>query len=275
MRQLPDAGIPHDAEQAPGASDSMGGGRRAQVLPWLLSANWRSSLCGLRRSGCWSGVDGIDPVDVGWSLATVPSPVRRIGRWCVAGDREEFVAGLAALAAGEPAAGVVSGVAAGAGVGVVFVFPGQGSQWVGMAAELLESSPVFRAIGWRSAAGAGRVSWTGRWLEVLRGEPGAPSLERVDVVQPVLFAVMVSLARLWRVGGVAPAAVVGHSQGEIAAACVAGALSLPDAARVVALRARRCAALAGRGGMVSVALPVEQVRGAGGAVGGADRRWRR
>ncbi|MFA1552051.1 acyltransferase domain-containing protein, partial [Actinomadura chokoriensis] len=85
-------------------------------------------------------------------------------------------------------------------------------------------------------------------------------LDRVDVVQPVLFAVMVSLAALWRSYGVEPAAVVGHSQGEIAAACVAGALSLQDAAQVVALRSRELAVLAGRGGMVSVSAPVERVR---------------
>ncbi|WP_181798978.1 acyltransferase domain-containing protein, partial [Streptomyces sp. WELS2] len=96
---------------------------------------------------------------------------------------------------------------------------------------------------------------------VVRGEAGAPGLERVDVVQPVLFAVMVSLAELWRSYGVEPAAVVGHSQGEIAAACVSGALSLEDAARVVALRSRALGVLAGRGGMVSVALPVAEVEG--------------
>ncbi|KJK54729.1 acyltransferase domain-containing protein, partial [Saccharothrix sp. ST-888] len=78
---------------------------------------------------------------------------------------------------------------------------------------------------------------------------------------PVLWAVMVSLAEVWRSAGVRPAAVVGHSQGEIAAAVVAGALSLEDGARVVALRSRAIAGgLAGRGGMVSLALPVEAVR---------------
>ena len=105
---------------------------------------------------------------------------------------------------------------------------------------------------------------------------GAPSLERVDVVQPVLWAVMVSLAQLWRVDGVVPAAVVGHSQGEIAAACVAGGLSLEDGARVVALRSQALAwLLAGRGGMVSVA-----VAGGAGAWSGSSEsvgrcRWRR
>ncbi|MEW1605706.1 acyltransferase domain-containing protein, partial [Streptomyces sp. NPDC093808] len=89
---------------------------------------------------------------------------------------------------------------------------------------------------------------------------GRVDTERVDVVQPLLFAVMVSLAAVWEDWGVRPSAVIGHSQGEIAAACVAGALSLQDAARVVALRSRAIVALAGRGGMVSVPLPVDRVR---------------
>ncbi len=87
------------------------------------------------------------------------------------------------------------------------------------------------------------------------------ALRRVDVVQPVLWAVMVSLAELWRSYGVTPAAVVGHSQGEIAAACVAGGLSLEDGARIVALRSKALLALSGQGGMVSVPLPADQLRG--------------
>ena len=116
-----------------------------------------------------------------------------------------------------------------------------------MAVELLDRSPVFaermRPASRRSCE---FVDWS---LEgVLRGDPGQPGLERVDVVQPALFAVMVSLAELWRACGVRPAAVVGHSQGEIAAACVAGGLSLEDAARVVALRSRALEAWPARGG---------------------------
>src|SRR5205807_2409232 len=93
------------------------------------------------------------------------------------------------------------------------------------------------------------------------GAPGAPSLDRVDVVQPALWAVMVSLAAVWQAAGVTPDAVLGHSQGEIAAATVAGILSLEDGARVVALRSQALAALAGRGGMApvtagSAAVPV-------------------
>ncbi|RMI27514.1 acyltransferase domain-containing protein, partial [Nocardia stercoris] len=138
------------------------------------------------------------------------------------------------------------------------VFPGQGAQWVGMGVELLDTAPVFAAkIAECDAAFGELVDWS--LLDVLRGGEGAPSLDRVDVVQPVLFAVMVSLAELWRSVGVKPDVVVGHSQGEIAAAYVAGALSLEDAARVVILRSKALTGLAGRGGMVSVSRPVAEV----------------
>ncbi|GAA2908894.1 hypothetical protein GCM10020221_01210 [Streptomyces thioluteus] len=127
-----------------------------------------------------------------------------------------------------------------------------------MAAELMSTSPVFReSIEACEKSLAPYVDWS--LTKVLRGRSGAPTLERVDVVQPALFAVMVSLAALWRSFGVEPAAVVGHSQGEIAAAHVAGALSLDDAARIVAVRSKALRVLSGRGGMVSVAAPVDRV----------------
>ncbi|WP_061289076.1 type I polyketide synthase [Herbidospora cretacea] len=148
----------------------------------------------------------------------------------------------------------VQGAVVPGGDRVVMVFPGQGSQWVGMAAELMDTAPVFAArMAECAAALEPHVDWS--LLDVVRGG----SLDRVDVVQPVLFSVMVSLAELWRSYGVEPAAVVGHSQGEIAAACVAGALSLADAAAVVALRSKAIVALAGRGGMMSVALPASEL----------------
>ncbi|MBY8848806.1 SDR family NAD(P)-dependent oxidoreductase, partial [Saccharothrix sp. MB29] len=121
-------------------------------------------------------------------------------------------------------------------------------------------SPVFAA---RMAECAAAMDPLSGWslLDVVRGVAGAPPLERTDILQPVWFAVLVSLAALWRSLGVEPAAVVGHSQGEIAAACVSGALSLSDAARVAVLRSKLIAReLSGHGGMVSVALPVEDTR---------------
>ncbi|MFD5433996.1 type I polyketide synthase [Kitasatospora sp. NPDC127067] len=198
--------------------------------------------------------DAPRPVDVARSLLTraaLPSRAVVLGA-----ERAELLAGLQALADGESAANLVRGEAAG-GTGVVFVFPGQGSQWAAMARELLDASPAFRQrLEQCEAALAPYVPWS--LSEVLGGAPDAPDLSRVDVVQPVLWAVMVSLAEAWRSVGVRPAAVVGHSQGEIAAACVAGGLTLEDGARVVALRSRALAALAGRGGMVS--LPVGRQR---------------
>jgi pimaricinolide synthase PimS2 len=201
----------------------------------------------------------LDPADVAWSLVTTRSTFEH--RAVVTGAvREELAAGLAAVATGQPAAGVVSGSVGSSGPGrVVFVFPGQGSQWVGMGRELLVCSPVFAArFAQCGEALAPFVDWS--LADVLAGAEGAPVLETADVVQPVLWAVMVSLAAVWQAAGVSPDAVVGHSQGEIAAACVAGILSLEDAARVVALRSKSLTALAGKGGMLSIAEPVAQVR---------------
>ncbi|MEU7529587.1 SDR family NAD(P)-dependent oxidoreductase [Saccharothrix sp. NPDC042600] len=200
-------------------------------------------------------LDTEEPRDLAYSSARRATHSRRA---VVVGDAEALRAGLTALAADEPSPTVVTGQAGPAGK-VAFTFPGQGSQWVGMAVELLETSPVFaRRMAECAEVIDGFTDWS--LLDVVRDVPGAASLERVDVVQPVLFAVMVSLAALWRSHGVEPSAVIGHSQGEIAAACVAGALSLDDAAKVVTLRSKALLRLSGKGGMVSVPLPAEKVR---------------
>ncbi|MEV4616839.1 type I polyketide synthase [Kitasatospora sp. NPDC049258] len=200
----------------------------------------------------------LDPAAIGSALATTRTHFEH--RAAVTGaDRGELLAGLAALAGGGQAAGLVQGRAQ-AGGGTVLVFPGQGSQWDAMAAELLDTAPVFAAeLAACEQALAPHVDWS--LTAVLRGAAGAPGLDRVDVVQPALFAVMVALAALWRANGVRPDAVIGHSQGEIAAAYVAGALTLADAAAVVALRSQAIAGLggSGRGAMAAVPLPVEQV----------------
>ncbi|MGK2939461.1 MAG: SDR family NAD(P)-dependent oxidoreductase, partial [Solirubrobacteraceae bacterium] len=176
----------------------------------------------------------------------------------VASDLGELGTQLRALAHGEQAEGLVQGVAR-PGLRTAFVFPGQGGQWEGMAVELLDASPVFAAhLRACQEALAPHVDWV--LEDVLRGAPGAPTLERVDVVQPALFAVMVALARLWEAHGIAPAAVIGHSQGEIAAAHIAGALSLEDAALAVTGRSGVLAGtLSGRGGMVAVGASSEAV----------------
>ncbi|MFJ8234056.1 SDR family NAD(P)-dependent oxidoreductase [Streptomyces sp. NPDC094448] len=185
------------------------------------------------------------PAAIGHSLATTRTAMRH--RAVVpARDAKAF-------ARGEDVPDVVRGTADITDPRAVFVFPGQGSQWAGMGAELLTAEPVFaRRLAECAAALAPHTGWD--LLDVVARRPGAPALDRVDVVQPASFAMMVALAELWSVRGVAPAAVLGHSQGEVAAACVAGVLTLDDAAKVVALRSRLVAAgLAGRGGMVAVA----------------------
>ncbi|MFG2093247.1 type I polyketide synthase [Streptomyces sp. NPDC048612] len=224
------------------------------VVPWVVSGRSAGALAGQAERLVSRVVGaGWSPVDVGWSLVASRSSFEH--RAVIVGaETGELTSGVRAVAEGHPDAAVTFGEVSDRAGGTVFVFPGQGSQWVGMAVELLDSSPVFAER--LAECGAALEPFTDWSLSgVLRGVEGAPGLDRVDVVQPVLWAVMVSLAEVWRAHGVEPAAVVGHSQGEIAAACVAGALSLDDGARVVALRSKAIRALSGRGGMVSVALP--------------------
>ncbi|HTF53692.1 MAG TPA: SDR family NAD(P)-dependent oxidoreductase [Pseudonocardia sp.] len=227
---------------------------------WLVSAQTPAGLRAqaARLADYLARHRDLDPVDVGWSLGTTRSMFEH--RAVVTSDNtDDLVAGLSALVAERPASGLVSGVA-GVTDPVVFVFPGQGSQWAGMGRELAASSPVFSArLAECSQALAPYVDWS--LDDVLAGREGAPAFDRVDVVQPALWAVMVSLAAVWQAAGVDPDAVVGHSQGEIAAAVVAGILSLEDAAKVVALRSRALVALSGRGGMLSIAESVSTVRG--------------
>nr|MDQ3935788.1 acyltransferase domain-containing protein [Actinomycetota bacterium] len=226
------------------------------ALPLLVSAHGEDALRAQaeRQRGWLAERPELEPLDVAYSLATARAKLDHRAA-VVGGDREGLVAGLDALARGEPADRVAAGQARGGDV--VFVFPGQGSQWQGMGLELLDSQPAFAESLRACAEALSRyVGWS--LEDVLRGAEGAPSLERVDVVQPALFAMMVSLAALWRSYGVEPAHVVGHSQGEVAAAYVAGGLSLDDAARIVALRSQAVRdVMAGHGGMVSVALAPE------------------
>ncbi|MEU2602699.1 type I polyketide synthase [Streptomyces hirsutus] len=230
-----------------------------QVVPWPVSAKSEAALRdqAARLLALADADPGLSPARVGWSLATTRASFDHravvIGR-----TRDDFLRSLEALATGRAAAGVVQGAVGEGARGPVFVFPGQGSQWWGMGRELLAHSEVFRtAVDECADALAPYVDWS--LHEVLAGEGDPALLERVDVVQPALFSMMVALSALWRSYGVEPSAVVGHSQGEIAAAYVAGALTLADAAAVVALRSQALPRLSGLGGMMSVAAPVERV----------------
>ena len=203
-----------------------------------------------------AGHPGAGLADVAYSLAVTRSHFEH--RAVVVADRAGLEGELAGLAAGQPGPGTVLGQRDVTGK-VVFVFPGAGSHWTGMARSLLASSAVFaEQVRACEQALEPYLDWS--LAQVLSGGGGGPSLDDVDVVQPVLFAVMVSLAALWRSMGIQPDAVVGHSQGEIAAACVAGALTLQDAAKVVALRSRALKRLAGHGAMAAVGLPEAELR---------------
>ncbi|MFG2684415.1 SDR family NAD(P)-dependent oxidoreductase, partial [Streptomyces sp. NPDC048392] len=248
LEQGPDTGT-HDDDRPDGT-----------FAPWTLSARSDAALREQARRLLAPAQEATGTArigDIGHTLATTRAVLDH--RAVVLGADGTGPAGvLTDLAEGRRTPGIVRGTATPADDRVVFVFPGQGSQWVGMALELLGDVPVF----------AERLEECAAALQPFMGVPlvealgDGVALERVEVVQPALWAVMVSLARVWEWFGVRPAAVVGHSQGEIAAAVVAGALSLEDGARVVALRSRAIAAgLAGHGGMVAVEQPVAEVEG--------------
>ncbi|HEV2131110.1 MAG TPA: type I polyketide synthase, partial [Longimicrobiaceae bacterium] len=181
----------------------------------------------------------------------------------VASDRAELVERLREYAAAAPGQGIAAGQKRQNARKVVFVFPGQGSQWVGMGGQLLQQESVFRAAMEEcEAAMRPLVEWS--LLEQLAADEDAPGylLDRIDVVQPTLVSLDIALARLWRSWGIEPAAVVGHSMGEVAAAHVAGILSLDDAMRVICLRSRLLRRASGQGAMAVVELPREALEAA-------------
>ncbi|MEE1820909.1 SDR family NAD(P)-dependent oxidoreductase, partial [Streptomyces sp. BE20] len=240
-------------EQPPAEPPAAERAAARRAVPWLLSGRSPEALRARAEQLRTLAEQGHEPVDVGWSLATTRTAFEHRAA-VVATEPAEFARGLDALIAGRTGAGLARGVAGQHGR-TVLVFPGQGSQWVGMALELLDTEPVFaERLAECERALAPYTDYS--LLEVLRSDD---PMDRVDVVQPVLFAMMVSLAALWRSYGVVPDAVVGHSQGEVAAAVVAGALSLEDGAKVVGLRSRALRVLAGRGAMLFVPLAVEEL----------------
>ena len=186
-----------------------------------LVVAWRERL---------AGADGAEVRDLCFTAALRRS--HHDHRLAVSGrTSSELSAGL------EAALGLRASSASDGAPRVVFVFPGQGSQWLGMGRALLREETAFRdAIERCDAAIAAEAGWS--LVAELQAEPEASRLRDIDVVQPALFAVEVALAALWRSWGIAPDAVVGHSMGEVAAAHVAGALSLEDATRVICRRSR-------------------------------------
>ncbi|MFW5417122.1 SDR family NAD(P)-dependent oxidoreductase [Nocardiopsis sp. CNT-189] len=264
-----DASAGRPSGQGPAAADRDEPG---PLLPFVLSAASPEALRdqALRLTDHLERDEGTPIAEVARALATTRAVLEHRAV-VLAADRPALLTGLAGVAEGgtrvfgAPGSGAEPPGPAGRGRGApapppaadpdgpVFVFPGQGTQWPGMAAELMRGSEAFRRTAAECAeALRPHVGWDP--LAVLRGDPGAAPLSRVDVVQPVLWAVMVALAETWRSYGVRPSAVVGHSQGEIAAACVSGALTIADGAAVAALRSAAITGIAGSGAMAAVAL---------------------
>ena len=239
------------------AKDGQGGGASATLplpspIPLPLSAKAQPALAEAaeRLASHLQANPELDPKDFAYSLLTTRSSFEH--RAVFTGQsHEELIASLTSLAKGEPDPTTATGNPR-ATHKPLFLFPGQGAQAQGMALGLIEASPFFaeQMVACEEAL-APHVEWS--LTEALR-DPEAKWLQHLDIVQPALFAVMVSLAKLWRACGVEPNALIGHSQGEIAAAHIAGALSLEDAALLIAHRGKAMAKIAGKGAMLSVSL---------------------
>jgi acyl transferase domain-containing protein len=231
--------------------------RDAVVAPWVLSARSPEALGAYakRLLARVSADDALGVTDVGWSLATTRSAFEH--RAVVVGDdRMAMQLSLVQLAAGDPGPDTVTGRARAPGK-TVWLFPGQGSQRLGMGAALYRRFPVF-ARAFDEAAQALDEHLRLPLRQVVWGDD-ANLLESTEFAQPALFAVEVALAALWRSWGVVPDVVIGHSVGEIAAAHVAAVLSLADAAKLVAARGRLMGALPAGGVMVAVAAGEAEV----------------
>jgi acyl transferase domain-containing protein len=249
-------------EQAPalGAAAVQACPRQTQLLP--LSAKSPEALRALAQS--YADLLSADAAaalhNVCWNAATRRTTLDHRAVF-VAGDRIAMADALRRYASGEAAA--AEGVArADVSPKIAFVLPGQGAQWVGMARELIAREPAFRAALERCDKAARRfVDWS--IMEQLAADPDSEAflLSRIDVIQPVLVALGIAYAELLRTVGVEPDAVVGHSMGEVAAACIAGALDLDPAMQVVCSRSALMRRVSGRGAMALVDLPMTELDG--------------
>lgn len=230
-----------------------------EVVPWVLSARSERALANQaeRLSASLADRDDVRPLDVGWSLVSTRTLFEHRAV-VVGGDSAALATGLAAVAAGEPRPGVAVGRAVPVGK-TVFAFPGQGSQWLGMGRQLYDRFDAFaRAFDEAAAAVDAQLRLPVR--EVMWGTD-AELLRSTEFAQPALFVVGLALTALWESFGVTPDLVMGHSVGEIAAACVAGVVSLADASRLVVARGRLMAQLPAGGVMVAVEAGEAEVAG--------------
>ncbi|MDT0441397.1 type I polyketide synthase [Streptomyces johnsoniae] len=258
------AAAPAPAARA-GGTDGRAGGTDGRTFVLPLSARSAAALrdlaaahrdrLGGQEAAEREGADGFADVASFVRTAAVRRTHHAEHRLAVTGgSAAELAAELDAFT--EQAQAPVVGERAGPG-GVCFVFSGQGGQWAGMGLRLRAAEPAFReALDRCDALIREAAGWS--VVEELSADGDASRLADTEIAQPVVFAVQVALAALWRSWGVEPSAVVGHSMGEIAAAHVAGALDLADAVRIAVLRGRLLQRAAGQGLMAAVALPEEE-----------------
>ncbi|HUB53710.1 MAG TPA: SDR family NAD(P)-dependent oxidoreductase, partial [Mycobacterium sp.] len=227
------------------------------VVPWALSAKSEMALASQasRLAEFIGARDELTAEDVGWSLAGRTTFEHRAV--LLGADRDQLLAGLGELAGGQPGASVITGQAA-AGGKTVFVFPGQGSQWLGMGMGLHAAYPVF-AEAFNTAVGELDRHLLRPLREVMWGHD-ENLLNTTEFAQPALFAVEVALYRLLESWGLRPDFLMGHSVGELTAAHVAGALSLENAAELVVMRGRFMQALPAGGAMMAVQATEDEVR---------------
>ena len=184
-------------------------------------------------------------------------------RAAIAGsDVSELLAGLDAFVKNEAHPNLANGVLLNEQQPkIAFVFPGQGSQWPGMAQQLFKTSAVFKESIMRcEKAIAKYADWS--LTEQLMADENHSRLNEIDVIQPALFSIQVSLAKMWQQWGISPDAVAGHSMGEVAAAHIAGALSLDNAARIICRRSQLLKHISGKGLMASVELSLDEAAAA-------------
>jgi phthiocerol/phenolphthiocerol synthesis type-I polyketide synthase B len=248
-------------EQAPQtALRAVGGGcRQVQLLP--LSAKSPEALRELAQlyADLLSTDAGSALQDICWNAATRRTALSHRAIF-VAADSTAMADALRRYASGEAAVpeGMVNSES---GTKIAFVLPGQGAQWTGMAREMISREPVFRTTLERCDEAARRfVGWS--IMDQLAAEPDSDDflLARIDVIQPVLVALAIAYAELLRSVGIEPDAVVGHSMGEVAAACIAGALDLNQAMHVVCARSALMRRVSGQGAMALVDLPMAELR---------------
>jgi len=247
----------HVIIEAPPTVDAVERAAEPPTLPWVLSAKSAAALGSqAARLGEFIGArEQLAAVDVGWSLAGRSTFGHRAV--VLGADRPELLGGLAELADGLPGASVIQGQPTPAGK-TVFVFPGQGSQWLGMGMGLHAGYPVF-AEAFNTVVG----ELDRHLLRPLRGVMWGHDeklLNTTEFAQPALFAIEVALYRLLESWGVRPDFVMGHSVGELTAAHVAGALSLENAAVLVVARGRFMQSLPAGGAMMAVQATEDEVR---------------